>query len=216
MDSNEPECTPSPSAKSSLFAKPFYASTGRISLSTTTSERLPQSDWPRMESGQLTLFAEDSPAETSQRLDGKQGLPPIVQDYGKKCGDLLAKFNRDSCLWRTSQTSFLESAVAGFQEFSETWPRSGLMQSGIAFQLPTLARPTYAIGFGLLQLQTFRKTVSVPSERFSRDVPCQEEIAAVNGERPCPVFREWAMGFPENWTDLQPSATLSSRKSRKR
>ena len=179
-----------------------------------TSEPLLPLDLPTTES-QLTLFAEDSLAKTSPPLAGKTGLPPIVQDYGAKCKDLLANLDPATSSWKTSQISLLANGEVGLQPFSETWPRSGMMRSGTAYQLPTLARPTYGTEFGSFRLQTFRKTVSVPSEGFSRDVPCQEEMALANGERPCPLFREWAMQYPENWTALLPSETPSSRKSRK-
>jgi hypothetical protein len=38
--------------------------------------------------------------------------------------------------WKTYQRSLLE----GWTEYSQSWPRSGLMRNGIASQLPTLAR----------------------------------------------------------------------------
>jgi hypothetical protein len=41
---------------------------------------------------------------------------------------------------------FLEGGLA---EYSETWPRSGLMRSGIAYQLPPLAPLTDATASGL-------------------------------------------------------------------
>jgi hypothetical protein len=39
--------------------------------------------------------------------------------------------------------------VEGWTEFSETWPRSGTMRSGIAYQLPPLVRLTDETDSGL-------------------------------------------------------------------
>jgi hypothetical protein len=49
--------------------------------------------------------------------------------------------------WLTPQQNFIDPT--GFTEFSETWPRSGLMRNGIAYQLPPLVRLTDEIGSGL-------------------------------------------------------------------
>ena len=73
--------------------------------------------------------------------------------YGATSADLLATYDHDTQSWRTSQTCFLarlNSEADGLAEFSETWPRSGLMQSGIAYQLPPLVPRTDENVFGLL------------------------------------------------------------------
>jgi hypothetical protein len=118
-------------------------------------------------------------------------------------------------LWRTSQICLQENGGLGLATFSEAWPRSGLMLSGTAYQLPSLVPLISEIECGLWRVQTPRKTISVPSPKFSRTTLTQEEIAAADGGRPCPQFREWVMGFPENWTALVPLEIPSSRKSRK-
>ena len=143
--SNEPRCGRLPSVKLSLFAKPFYASIGRISLAMTTSERLPQSDWPRMESGQLTLFAEGFPARTSAMQDSRRALKASDQDYGENTAALLTSYDQNLLSWKTSQRC-LDGEWA---LFLETWPRSGLMRNGIAYQLPPLVPLTKETEYGL-------------------------------------------------------------------
>jgi hypothetical protein len=64
---------------------------------------------------------------------------------GSSTPDLLAKFDPATSSWRTSQRCLVE----GWNEFSEAWPRSGTMRSGIAYQLPPLARLTDATEYGL-------------------------------------------------------------------
>lgn len=60
--------------------------------------------------------------------------------------DWFASFDPLSSLWKTSQRSLVED----LETFSETWPRSGMMLGGTAFQLPPLAPLTAATGSGLL------------------------------------------------------------------
>lgn len=58
----------------------------------------------------------------------------------------LASFDPATSSWRTSQFSLL----GGLDEFSGTWPRSGMTRSGIAFQLQPLAPLTKGTASGLL------------------------------------------------------------------
>ena len=59
--------------------------------------------------------------------------------------DSLAKYDPDTCLWRTSQACLFE----GWTEFSETFPSSGTMRNGELYRPQTLAPPTSASGSGL-------------------------------------------------------------------
>lgn len=64
------------------------------------------------------------------------------------CGNTLrgwfAKWDPESCSWRTSQVSLLEEALI---PFSDRWPRSGSMRSGMCFQPEKSGRRTSASGF---------------------------------------------------------------------
>jgi DNA (cytosine-5)-methyltransferase 1 len=93
----------------------------------------------------LTPSAVGSPARTSAWREKALGSTALARDYGANTPDLLASFDRDTSSWRTSQL-WLEG---GLTEFSETWPRSGLMRNGIAYRLPPLAPLTDEIGSGL-------------------------------------------------------------------
>ena len=69
---------------------------------------------------------------------------------GRECGDTwpasLARYDRDSRLWRTAQCSLL----GGLESFSETWPRWGMMRNGVCWELPTPGRHTDASESGSL------------------------------------------------------------------
>jgi hypothetical protein len=101
-------------------------------------------------SGQLTLFVGDSPAKTSAARGERSVLKASAADYGLSLLGSLASFDPASSSWKTSQTSLF----GGLTEFSETWPRSGLMRNGTAYQLAPLAPLTNATEFGLLPTPT--------------------------------------------------------------
>jgi hypothetical protein len=85
-------------------------------------------------------------AKTFPSLAREPDWQALDQAYGRSSPELLARFDRATCSWKTSQYSLL----GGLTEFSETWPRSGLIANGTAFQLPPLALRTFEIESGLL------------------------------------------------------------------
>lgn len=144
-DLNEPECVPSRSARSSRSPAPFSESTGLPSPAMTTCEPLPP-----IASAQMELLPMSSaagfPAKTSARPAEALELMARAAVCGASTPALLANFDLPTSSWRTSQHCLVE----GLTVFSETWPRSGTMRSGIAYQLPPLARATDATESGLL------------------------------------------------------------------
>jgi hypothetical protein len=168
--SSEPACEPSRSARSIPTAAPCCESTGQMSLFTTTSEPLPQRAlWPTPtvpnggrtihhvdqfngrtayykgkkvqvdlnQAVKLTSSAAVSPVRTSPSPARAQDLRASAAAYGRSTPELLARFDRDTSSWKTSQHCFLE----GLETFSETWPRSGLVVSGIVFRPVRSAPP---------------------------------------------------------------------------
>ena len=93
----------------------------------------------------LMSSAAASPAKTSALPEGGRDWRAKDRAYGASSPVLLANFDRDTSSWRTSQ----HCVAGGLETFSETWPRSGMMRSGIAYQLPPLAPLTAATGYGL-------------------------------------------------------------------
>jgi len=103
---------------------------------------------------QSTLSQADFPARISASLDDRQAsqMEPEAACGPKSC-DLLASYNHDLSLWKTSQTSFLDLLSGegdGLAEYSATWPRSGMTLAGTAYQLPPSAPAITEIGYGLL------------------------------------------------------------------
>jgi len=140
-----------------------------MSRVTKTLEPSPQSDWQQMELPSMS-YAGGSLAKTSVTLEEALALKASGQDYGAKSPVWLASYAPDTSSWKTSQHSLVE----GLDEFSETWPRSGMTRSGIAYQLPPLALRTYGTGYGSLP------THSIPTPTSSDHIERQNTTGALN------------------------------------
>ena len=98
----------------------------------------------REQLGLLTCSAEDSPARTSATQAGAPASTASAADYGPSTPELLASYDPATSSWKTSQLCL----GGDLAEFSETWPRSGLMRNGIAYRLPPLVPLTAATESG--------------------------------------------------------------------
>jgi len=162
----------------------------------TTLERSQQLDLLPMQSESM-LSAAGFHASILATQDRKRESAESAADCGKNTPELLASYDRNTQLWKTSQRCFIE----GWEPFSETWPRSGMVANGIAYQLPTLAHLTNETEPGLLPTPTAHnsKEGAYPAE-FTRNTPT---LAAVLGGKINPQFTEWMMGFPIDHTALK-------------
>lgn len=97
-----------------------------------------------------TSSQEDSLAKTSRLRVAKKGYARNVRGYGRNSVELLTKYDQITRLWRTLQTCLLVNGGVGLAEYLGTWSRSGIMQSGIAYQLPTLVPRTSGTESGFL------------------------------------------------------------------
>ena len=79
----------------------------------------------------LTSYLAASRAKTLAQQEKEQGSRGSDQDYGKKCGGWFAKYDQDTCLWKTPQCSLLED----LELYSETWPKQGMTVNGCAYPL---------------------------------------------------------------------------------
>ena len=105
--------------------------------------------------------AEAFPARTSALQAEVPASTASAADCGPSSPGSLTSYDPTTRSWRTSQRSFLE----GWETFSGTWPRSGMMRSGTAFPLRPLARLTAATGSGLWATPVAQPANGTP-ERF--------------------------------------------------
>jgi hypothetical protein len=95
----------------------------------------------------LTLYREVFHAKTSAQRVRAQGLMENAAGCGEKWHASFARYDPDSCLWKTPQCSLL----GGLDEFSETWPAWGLMRGGECWEQRTLEQTIRGTGCGLLE-----------------------------------------------------------------
>lgn len=93
----------------------------------------------------LTWFLVASHARTSASRGAEKDLTENDLDCGQKWPASSMRYDRSTHSWRTPQHSLL----GGLDEFSETWPRWGLMRGGECWERPTLAHRTDANESGL-------------------------------------------------------------------
>jgi hypothetical protein len=72
----------------------------------------------------------------------------IHETAGPQQGALLARWDRASSSWRTSQVSLLSPVAGTLERFSASFPTSGLMSNGRLFLPSKSARRTKGKGFG--------------------------------------------------------------------
>ena len=92
----------------------------------------------------LTLCAAGSHARTFPQQDAASASPASDRDSGRKWPASLAKWDRDTCLWRTHQFSL----QGDLEPFSATWPRWGLMRGGECWERTMPGHLTSASGSG--------------------------------------------------------------------
>jgi len=109
-----------------------------------TFESLQQIDYTLMESS-LMSSAEAFPARTSVSPERVPALAVSDPACGQSSPGSLARYDPATCSWRTSQLSLF----GGLTEFSETWPRSGMMRSGRLYPRHPWAPRTAASASGL-------------------------------------------------------------------
>ena len=163
---------------------------------------LPRRDFAAPESSPIVSW-EDSHVRTSVLLAVEVVLLESAAGYGENTAGSLASYDPASSSWKTSQLCLVE----GLAPFSATWPRSGMMRNGIAYQLPTLVRDNFGTEFGLWptpNATAFKGGRSSP--RLGVKNPeknnWQDWCSLVLGQRyPVPETAEQVMGFPEGYTE---------------
>ena len=112
----------------------------RLSRFGTTCERLTGNLGEEL----LTWYLAGFPAKTSASPGMEPESTAHEADSGARWPGSLAKYDPDTCSWKTAQLSLLEDSESSLV----TWPRSGLMLDGQCWELPTLERRTDVSEFG--------------------------------------------------------------------
>lgn len=139
----------------------------------------------------LTWCLAASRARTSPAPERARGSTESGAGCGGKWRASLARWDRDSCSWKTHQYSLL----GGLESFSETWPRWGMMRAGECWerQMPSgvreiRARITSAKESGFLRCPTPR---AADAERFGT-----APKDSWNRSMASNLLRDWIQRFP--------------------
>jgi hypothetical protein len=123
----------------------------------------------------------------------------------------FARYDQNLHGLRMSQESLLQDIA---NEFSETWPRWGLMLDGECFQLPPLALPIAENESSLLPTVGASEYKGASKARFvgSKDYRGAKMVEGLRHgpNDPAylnPQFADWAMGWPMGWSALEPLGT---------
>jgi len=139
-----------------------------------------------------------------------------------QCGNTwpgsFAKWDQDSSSWKIAQCLLLEDS----QLYLGTWPRWGLMQSGVCLEQNPLVRNTKETGCGSWGTPTASQDYKpvrklAPSEASGKHGTIL--VGSIGKEHPHligrylkPLVTEYLMGWPIGWTDLRP-LVMASRQS---
>lgn len=159
---------PLPPLKSKITHAEFYCK-GKLkasylnSLSGTMSPHLTESHGGE----KLT----SSPAVSPAKILAAPGLAKALQDqeaaYGVKWRESFAKWDPDLSSWKTHQYLLL----GGWESYSETWPRWGMMLNGLCSARVMPAHPTSAKEYGSWPTPTKRewKGANAPAGLIRKD-----------------------------------------------
>ena len=142
------------------------------------------------------------------------------QACGKKWYGSLAKYDPDTCLWRTAQYSLL----GGLELYSATWPRSGTMRSGMCSELTTSAVTLSVKGYGYwpapVKTDGFagfsHKTMELKERGENRPSGAKigtclkwdrRALPYVHKGKINPILHDWLMMWPIGWTALPAQGT---------
>jgi hypothetical protein len=161
-------------------------------------------------------FAEDSLAKTFQVRGGGQELRKELEaDYGIKWQGLLVRSDQDLFSSKIVLCSEKEDSI----KFCEALPKWGMMLDGecwaqemseghidvigVGYSLPTPTATDYKRTPMKMSYAERPQTIGVPDD-LAKWVVRQSGLAHARLE---PSLWEWAMGWPDQWTDSKPVAT---------
>jgi len=122
------------------------------------------------------------------------------QGYGKNMPVSLAKYDPVLCLWKTHQTLLF----GGLEQFSEIFPRWGMMQDGECFRLLILVHATSEKGCGYLPTPSAVGQGGSGSGKKWNKINNEMKLKRMEA---WPPLLEIMMGWPIGWTENDVSET---------
>ena len=178
-----------------------------------------------MESSQLMLLPEDSPAKTYLQQGSVQGYMEKGLGYGVNSLELCATYDQNTCSLKMLQGCLLEKADDGLTDYCATWPRAGTFWNGRVFQHPASAHRITEIERTVLPTPVKADGEAYSLKQVLRAKETWETISGLTGwvvgkvlgltgrQKPQdyylvnPLLLEKMMGFPPGWTETPDSET---------
>jgi len=153
----------------------------------------------------LTWYREVFHAKTSAQRVRAQGLMENAAGCGEKWHASFARYDPDSCSWRTAQCSLL----GGLDEFLETWPQWGLMRDGECWEQTQLDLLITEPEFGWLPTPTVSDSSGAGRDgprKGTHSISSWKDYLSKHYRMAYPPVNatEYMMGWPLGWTDLKP------------
>lgn len=153
----------------------------------------------------LTSCQADFRAKTSAPPEKGLELTEAAAGFGRRCGELLAKYDLSLCSWKTPHSLFNED----LHWSSVTLPRSGMMRSGLCWELTPPGFHITAPAFGWWPTPSGvnggkNHVIGRLDEWGGSSNPWRQ---TPTGRCSSPEFEETVMGFPTGWTELTPLGT---------
>ena len=173
-------------------------------------------------SNQSTSSSAASPVRTSAAPAKARASRANARAFGPNTPESFVSYDPGTRSWKTSR----RSSAGASTEFLGTWPRSGMMRSGMCSRRQPLA-PRICVS-GLSLLPTPAAIEGQPVRQYLRREETWQSTGNLTARligmayglrdrdpRPpyrliaAPSFVEWMMGVPIGWTDLGVSETAS-------
>lgn len=143
-------------------------------------------------------------------LQENETEPVMSAIFGLNSFGLFAKYNQATQSWKTCQAYAVVMEESFLEPFSGTWPKQGMMQSGLVFRLATLVRHTGEKESGLLPTLSASEYKGASKNRYKTSAHYHGNKTAEairSGEADPqylhPNFAEVMMGFPSEWTECE-------------
>ena len=169
-----------------------------------------------MNSSQLMCSVVDSPASQSVSPESEKA-GTMNGGSGQNSPVSFAAFDPLTSSWKTYQACLPWMEGDSLESSLVTWPRAGTMRNGKCFRRQLLARGTDANDSSLLPTpiasdwrsgKSSKKTLDRNSRPLREIVTANALPSPTTGETTghlSPLFVEWMMGFPPEWTALEGS-----------
>lgn len=151
----------------------------------------------------LTSLAVDSLVRTPALLEKVSELQVNEAAYGPKCTELYGKLDPSTLSLKTARCCLDEDSNTSYAVF----PKSGIMQNGNVYQVPTLAYNRVGKDYIVLPTPRVSTTKGAVRNRYFGSLTYRGNLEEYirDGETdspyPHPNFLECLMGFPTGWTE---------------